>query len=215
MGKGKRAGIMRGYRKYDSGNRKYRLPNLSTPIIFSDFHKNSLYLDSYLLGCLLGDGGIKYSINFSSADKEIIDSFNNLLPKELVIKFSRNYDYRIVKKEKGIGKNNSLITYLKKLSLFGKGSKEKFIPKNYLLSSVESRIALLQGLLDTDGYIPQKGVHINYTTISNQLCKDVCFLVRSLGGNVKVKESPSKYKSSNGDIIHCNLSYRLLISFPK
>ena len=59
------------------------------------------------------------------------------------------------------------------------------VPEQYLLNSEAVRLAVLQGLLDTDGG-PVRRVdgtcRVRYPTSSKQLCDDVTFLVRSLGG---------------------------------
>jgi phosphate starvation-inducible PhoH-like protein len=61
------------------------------------------------------------------------------------------------------------------------------VPEDYLLNSPEVRLAVLQGLFDTDGSaVTQLGrtCRIQFTTISDRLRDDVVFLVRSLGGVV-------------------------------
>jgi phosphate starvation-inducible PhoH-like protein len=70
------------------------------------------------------------------------------------------------------------------------GLKATFIPADYLFNSADVRLAVLQGLLDTDGGpVTQDGrtCRIQYTTSSDQLCDDVVFLVESLGGVVYVR----------------------------
>jgi phosphate starvation-inducible PhoH-like protein len=76
---------------------------------------------------------------------------------------------------------------LRELQLAGTYSHTKFIPKDYLQNSAGTRIALLQGLLDSDGGpVIQEGrtCRIQYTTCSVALRDDVAYLVRSLGGVV-------------------------------
>ena len=82
-------------------------------------------------------------------------------------------------------------------------SDKKFIPDNYLYSSLTTRKLLLQGLLDTDGTISKNvtspftrkniGGRIFFTTTSYILKENVAFLCRSLG--YIVRESLSKQKS--------------------
>ncbi len=58
---------------------------------------------------------------------------------------------------------------------------------DYLLNSPDARLALLQGLLDSDGGpVSQAGrtCRIQFTTVSDQLRDDMAFLVQSLGGVV-------------------------------
>jgi phosphate starvation-inducible protein PhoH and related proteins len=69
--------------------------------------------------------------------------------------------------------------------LEGARSSTKFVPQSYLYNAPAVRMAVLQGLLDTDGgLVTQRArrCRIQYSTCSKQLAEDVLFLVRSLGG---------------------------------
>ena len=80
---------------------------------------------------------------------------------------------------------NPVTAALRELGLAGTRSSTKFIPDSYLHNSPATRIALLQGLLDSDGGpVTQSGrsCRIQYATCSSRLRDDVVFLVRSLGG---------------------------------
>jgi Type III restriction enzyme, res subunit/Helicase conserved C-terminal domain/LAGLIDADG-like domain len=77
------------------------------------------------------------------------------------------------------GSPNSLSKALAKLGPWGLLSGEKSIPKKYLLASIEQRLALLAGLVDTDGSASRAGAC--YHTTSKQLAQDVIVLARSVG----------------------------------
>jgi phosphate starvation-inducible PhoH-like protein len=80
---------------------------------------------------------------------------------------------------------NPVTVALRELGLAGTHSHSKFIPEAYLHNSADARVALLQGLLDSDGGpVTQQGrtCRIQYTTCSETLRDDVMYLVRSLGG---------------------------------
>jgi phosphate starvation-inducible PhoH-like protein len=80
---------------------------------------------------------------------------------------------------------NPVTASLRELGLAGTYSHTKFIPSCYLQNAPAVRVALLQGLLDSDGGpVAQQGrsCRIQYTTCSAQLRDDVVHLVRSLGG---------------------------------
>ena len=80
---------------------------------------------------------------------------------------------------------NPVTAALRGLGLAGTRSSTKFIPDRYLYNESAARVALLQGLLDSDGGpVTQRGrtCRIQYTTCSELLRDDVTFLVRSLGG---------------------------------
>jgi phosphate starvation-inducible PhoH-like protein len=80
--------------------------------------------------------------------------------------------------------SNPVAVALRELGLDGTPSHSKFVPQQYLYNTSEVRLAVLQGLLDTDGDPLQHGrtCRVQYTTTSSQLRDDVLFLVRSLGG---------------------------------
>lgn len=69
------------------------------------------------------------------------------------------------------------------LGLEGKHSWDKFIPLQYKRNSLSVRLAVLQGLLDTDGTVDRgSNCMPSYTTVSLQLVLDVKEIVESLGG---------------------------------
>jgi chaperonin GroEL (HSP60 family) len=71
-------------------------------------------------------------------------------------------------------------TKLKELGLFGTNSHTKFIPEQYLYSSLETRKQLLQGLLDTDGSKNKRGLY-SFSSVNQKLAEQVLELFRGLG----------------------------------
>jgi phosphate starvation-inducible PhoH-like protein len=148
-------------------------------------------LDPYALGLLLGDGSItcRTTPSFSTADAELVDRLQACLPGVTVTHKDR-YDY--VLKRAGGGRGGVIVTNpvtaaLRELALDGTTSSTKFVPPVYLVNSADVRLAVLQGLLDTDGGpVTQRGrtCRVQYTTTSQRLRDDVVQLVRSLGGVV-------------------------------
>jgi replicative DNA helicase len=132
---------------------------------------------------LLGDGGLtKNRVTFTTADKEMLEYIK--LPEGVRINKipSGKYAYSIVSTTTSKNKlnKNTILNELKSLDLIGKKSEDKFIPTQYKLSSEFQRLELLQGLLDTDGFVSPKG-QIEYSSSSKQLAYDVKFLCESLG----------------------------------
>src|SRR5262249_18455714 len=74
----------------------------------------------------------------------------------------------------------------------GCGAERKFIPTIYKFNTVADRIALLQGLLDTDGSVDSAS-RIKFSTVSEQLARDVIELVQSLGGTATLSERTTTY----------------------
>ena len=77
--------------------------------------------------------------------------------------------------------NNVLRNNLKKLNLLN----NKHIPHKYLVSSVEDRLELLAGIIDTDGYKARTTYEVIFK--SEIFARDVTFLARSLGFSCNLK----------------------------
>jgi hypothetical protein len=170
------------YYKDKQNRNKWSIP-IVKPISF-DIGK-ILPINSYLLGLLLGDGGLSQkSIRFSTVDTELINSIEHILEDDLLIKKVKNSncDYAIITK---VGSRNSLTKRLKELGLKGKRSEDKFIPQEYMYAMGSSRLSLLQGLMDTDGSYSNHGAE--FYSSSKTLAYQVVELVQSLGGIAKIR----------------------------
>lgn len=102
------------------------------------------------------------------------------------------------------------------LGLENKRAFDKFIPSAYRYSSIENRVALLQGLMDTDGTIKKSG-EASFCTVSKQLALDVIEIVQSLGGRAVLRQRKAKKTESiiNGRKIKSNFEpYEFTISLP-
>lgn len=143
---------------------------------------NELNISSYIMGVLLGDGSFRNGCSITTMDNEIISEIYNessRLNMDIRISGKENNKaktYHYIQKYK---KDNDMISYLKKLKLFNLKSEDKFIPDIYKFSSIESRLQLLAGLIDTDGSLCNN--YFEYYTKSKQLAEDVSFVAHSLG----------------------------------
>lgn len=203
---------------------RYEIPLLSEPVEWS--HQD-VPIEPYALGLLLGDGCItgKTSPSFSTTDPELVLSLEFAFAgKSLTIKQKNAIDYSIVNPP-ARGKfvsANYLTNSLRAMNLSGSRSSTKFIPEKYLYNSSDVRIALLQGLLDTDGGpVTQAGrtCRIQYTTVSERLKDDVVFLVRSLGGVANWRKRKSEGRKpgfANGcEVPYRNDAYILDVRLPE
>lgn len=165
----------------------YCLPD--RPIVEFEEH-SELSIDPYFIGLLLGDGGLSTgSIYISSKDSEIVEyCYTQALQYECQLKKCGDCTYRFSTTSKESGRfKNWLQVALDEYNLRYKDSFSKSIPEEYLITSTENRIALLQGLMDTDGYIGESGTG-EYSTVSKQLASDFQFLAHSLGIAVTLSE---------------------------
>jgi prepilin-type processing-associated H-X9-DG protein len=108
---------------------------------------------------------------------------------------------------------NSTREALTNLGLYGLKSVEKFVPNEYKINSFKNRLALLQGLMDTDGSISNEGYCVVFNSSSAKLATDVRFLVESLGGKVRITSRITKYEYK-GVVKEGQVSFRVWISLP-
>lgn len=221
-------------------NPKYRswaYPRLYIePVTINAWKSNNLPVDPYLLGCLLGDGclgGKGTTLGFTSADSELVEAVDNILRRDWNLKLSLHdqYNYNIctidsekncTRKEKAAFKEvmNNLGVCVK--------SEFKFIPDLYKYSSYEDRLALVRGLMDTDGTISKQklsnwtqnnvGGKCSFSSSSQQLAEDLSFILRSLGCRVSISiQHNRKYRyNHNGvdEMRDCLDAYTLYITQP-
>jgi hypothetical protein len=150
------------------------------------FAQKELPINPYFLGLLLGDGSIISSVSFSTASPELAEAVADLATDwGLRSNPMGKYGYHLSSagmRDAGGYNLNPLLRTLDRIGLKGKNSYTKFIPCEYLHASLTDRLKMLAGLIDTDGHVYSKNRMIEYCTMSEQLAKDVQFLVRSVGG---------------------------------
>jgi intein/homing endonuclease len=138
-----------------------------------DLPKADLPLDPYVLGVWLGDGtATKPDITAGPLDAEdmrvcLAASGYNIGPAKT---YNGNRGAAVITI---YGIWNRFVA----LGLAG----NKHIPEIYLRASYEQRLALLQGLMDTDGSIASANRQCSFTTISPALAEGFAELLRSLG----------------------------------
>ncbi|HTP26633.1 MAG TPA: replicative DNA helicase, partial [Anaeromyxobacteraceae bacterium] len=156
--------------------------------VSGDFgHMHPLPIDPWVLGALIGDGSLGGgSPMFCTAADEMLERMRERVGVGMELSQSSRYDWRLIN-ERPIGLNrlsgrgNPVTQALRFLGLWELQGHEKYIPRIYLEAKRSARLALLQGLLDTDGWV-ETFKAVRYCTTSPQLAKDVAELVRSLGG---------------------------------
>ncbi|APZ81984.1 helicase/primase [Enterococcus phage EFP01] len=159
-------------------------------------------LHPYLIGALLGDGGLSVesgSLTFTNSERDLVDKVNNLLRAygvHLSNKGSKPNEYCVSGIDNYL-QAQAFNAKLSQLGLRGVHSDTKFIPQEYLKGSVEQRLDLLAGLIDTDGYT--RGSSYVYYTVSDQLKDDVVELVSGLGMTAKVSQKVSPKYTYKGE----------------
>ena len=193
--------------------RQFWLPDRQ-PVVWN--RKVDLPIDAYTLGVLLGDGCLSGNdIYLTVGEKAIAEGM--ILPDGIYLRNAyknsgKAFDYRLSRKQ-GDYDSVTFKSILSKLGLAGLKSKSKFVPEIYKFASVSDRVALLQGLFDTDGYAISSGL-VEYTTASSELADDVSFVVQSLGGTANIKYRRVRYKKKDGEYSGLFDSFRMTIKLP-
>ena len=150
------------------------------------YPETSLPIDPYTLGVVIGDGRIRKDCGSVelTVHKDELSHYHTTIPYVFGSLYVDPRSNAVTQSIRGLGK------HLKEMELNVRGE-QKFIPYEYFLGSVEQRLALLRGLMDTDGTVSETG-RMSFTSASHQLCDDLACLVRSLGGTASGIQKHSK-----------------------
>ena len=192
-----------------------RIP-LTAPVEF-DIHHHPLPLNPYLLGLYLGDGHA--CTDFSNTEEDILAKFAACLSASDEFVFAEKVTWRVRRRMRAMNARGNPLpsdfcAALRSLGLADALSHQKFIPPQYLTGSVETRLGVLQGLLDTDGTVVTNGGSVvEYSTTSPALRDHVKFIVQSLGGVARLNTRVSTY-THKGEKRTGRENYRLFIRMP-
>ena len=172
-----------------------------------EYQEKQHFIDPYFLGAWLGDGFSKDS-GFSSNDTEIVEYMQSVADNNgLYLKKRSEYDYHISSGKTGL--NNCLLTELRSLGVLN----NKHIPKDYLIDSLENRLQLVAGLLDTDGYLYVKddlAARYEITQKRKELAYQIQELVRSCGFKATLNKRVTTMARADGSIYKCDV-YKVCI----
>ena len=183
---------------YENGKMRYKyfLPNVDE----IQGVEKELPVKPYTFGSWLGDGTTKKPrITICDTDKEILQA----IEKD---------GYVCIHAYKQVGctgyEFKNLKNDLQKIDLcHSRIKKEKYIPSEYLCASVNQRLELLAGLLDTDGTLRNKENRYSYTTVNARLKDDIVSLISTFGWRCCVVEYEPKESSSG--IVGKNVLYAI------
>jgi hypothetical protein len=162
---------------------------------------------------LLGDGGLSSgSISYTNSEEPIQRAVEAALPDRVTAKSQKQKDrapgfYLTTPRNE----SNPLLGAIRRLGLFGTRSDTKFIPEIYRRAGVHSRLALLQGLMDSDG-TPGR-TRATFSSTSENLADGVVWLARSLGG-IATKRSRQTWYTYKGERKPGKPSFRVSLKLP-
>ena len=207
-----------------SGQLKWVLPN---PPVIQYTPQSPLPIDPYILGLMLGDGNFthRWAPSFCSADRELLDAVSSYH----IERFGGTVQEKRRKNEEfwiqylkcpegtrlgGTDLRNPFRIILRELGLDDVSKENKFIPEMYFTASPEDRLALIQGLMDSDGNVLNSGGE--FVNISKHLVEGIKRLVNSLGGRTSIYErlNPEPVEIM-GRMCQRKDTYRAYIRLPK
>lgn len=157
-----------------------------------DFPEQELPLDPYYFGLWLGDGtGSKNEI--CNPDPEIHEYLHTYAEQRgMQVKIVDTDRCPIMRVTEGYLRTQpSIQETLRAMGVLS----NKHIPQVYLTNSRQNRLALLAGLLDTDGYYAKQFNNFEITLCDFNLAKQVKFLADSLGFSTSITEKSAEIKS--------------------
>ena len=167
-----------------------------------------IHIPPYILGLWLGDGK-RGGPTLTSMDSEVIDAWSEY-GKSLGCAVTKNKNHGINGKEnrssnysltnqshrmgKGKESENLVTRYFRRYGFMMQGDKKeqkKWIPVEYKTASVQDRLDLLAGIVDTDGEVSGKTESAASAVIIaskwQSFAEDIAFLARSLGFAAYIK----------------------------
>lgn len=203
---------------------KYKIPT-NRPVQYST---REYAVDPYLMGVFLGDGCCTEKfLTLSSETEEIPNLIGEIINAKPVRNSEANYSWtfkwnnetKTVNWISGQGAHRTVerkrpktLDYFKKYQEYLiQNAYEKDIPPEYKYGDIEQRLALIQGLMDTDGSINSTDNHrynMRFTSTSLKLVKSLQEILFSLGYSSTIHTDERKEKYTN------NVCYNLSINIP-
>lgn len=204
----------------------FRLINMPNPRVYVQLIEPEVQpakdfpIPPYTLGVILGDGHIgEKVVQISKEDQDLFGFIEEeLIPgHRLNVRTAKDrcHTRGISRTDTSTG-TNAYVTALTSMGLAGVTSSGKFIPEEYFEGSRDQRLALLQGLMDTDGTANslKTGGAISFCSTSYRLATGVQYLVRSLGGIASISVRHTQY-THNGVKKNGQVSYDVNIRYKK
>jgi predicted phage terminase large subunit-like protein len=132
------------------------------------YPERDFIIDPYILGAWIGDGH-SYNGCFTTMDNEILQSFKKFYAVNET-KYQRSGKAKTYQTHGLCGQLNMLGVL-----------KNKHIPVEYLMGSIEQRKQILAGLMDTDGTISRKSNSCEIVQKRKQVADSIKILLSSLG----------------------------------
>ena len=174
----------------------------------AEYEEKPFKIHPYVIGAFLGDGccTLPY-LTISSENEEIPNRIKELINCDEIYKNPANFNWTFKNKGKLIKTKDVLPKELCDVCY------NKRVPIEYKYGSIDQRIKLIQGLMDTDGsiYKDKRETHkntatVSFTSTSPLLIDDVREILWSLGYESSVYEDKRITKYTTGQCFQLNIN---------
>lgn len=174
-----------------------------------------LPVDPYVLGLWLGDG-CAYNSNIEIWEEESRQRVLSLWDGASVTNREKAAGQQVnlpglwLALRDFVGLEETFLTRKGKPITGGRGRLKKRIPAQYLTADVDSRVALLRGLMDADGHFQKNRTRCELSTVDEALAHDLVTLLRSLSFIPQLSARDSgKYTTGDKVVVTGNAVYRV------
>ena len=188
------------------------------PVPWNGGREIDLPIPPYVLGALIGDGGLSSAVLLTTVDDEVRDRVAQLVAplgirvNRALLRGQPTITYRLVGGRRGSTRSNPLREALARWGLTVT-SEAKFIPPELFDASLEQRLELLRGLLDTDGTVDRLGV-VSFTSSSWQLARDFQRLAWSVGAIATFGTTKRPTYPHRGEVRQGRPAYTIFVQHP-
>lgn len=171
---------------------KFHIPHLESPVVFENGkNTDDLPIHPYLLGLWLGDGfSGQAALSALISDKL---AYDQIFMEEGVNASLTTYPSAPDRHAISLGRRGEFISALRTLEVHRPKDKEntnKFVPELYEFASVDARMYLLQGMIDSDGSV--RGSRWLFHNTNMNLLKSFSRIAASLGLRATVPNETSE-----------------------
>lgn len=174
-----------------------------------DLPDASLLIEPYVLGAWLGDGcSNNPSLTAGKSDVDYMTEAIRACGYEVVSRKAKENTYtlriRTIKDGTPVFRKHSgtFLAHLREIGVH----RNKHIPRKYLRASYNQRLALLCGLMDTDGTVNKKGDNLCYTTVLPALRDGFAELLSTFGIKFSIREK--SLRCNGRDLPGCSWNFQ-------
>ena len=176
---------------------KKHYKNYYIPLVYpEELDASYLPIPPYTLGCILGSLGNRNIVKIYALEKSVLQRVKEDIGPDYHVEI-RSYNVCntgvITPLDSYTTRTPSYTKLLRDMHLLNIAPKDIFIPSYYINGSIEQRIELLKGIMDTCGYTNKFGTFKLYH-VSEQLIRDMATIIYSLGGIAYRKENQIRYR---------------------